>query len=59
MNSQSKPTQALKNLKTPTTAHIPTNPQNPKVAIIVPFYNVEKYLQDCLESCIHQSYSNI
>ncbi|RDU58847.1 hypothetical protein CQA63_09035, partial [Helicobacter marmotae] len=32
---------------------------NPKVAIIVPFYNVEKYLQDCLESCIHQSYSNI
>lgn len=31
----------------------------PKVSIIVPVYNVERYLEQCLGSLIHQSYSNI
>lgn len=31
----------------------------PKVAIIVPIYNVEKYLKDCLDSIINQSYANL
>ncbi|WP_289180980.1 glycosyltransferase family 2 protein, partial [Helicobacter japonicus] len=31
----------------------------PKVAIIVPIYNVEKYLAACLDSIIHQSYKNL
>ena len=30
-----------------------------KVSIIIPVYNVEKYLSDCLDSCICQSYKNI
>lgn len=30
-----------------------------KVSIIVPIYNVESYLPACIESLIHQSYSNI
>lgn len=29
------------------------------VSIIIPIFNVEKYLSKCLESCINQSYSNI
>ncbi|MWV68553.1 glycosyltransferase family 2 protein [Helicobacter saguini] len=32
---------------------------NPKVAIIVPIFNVEKFLTPCLESCQKQSYKNI
>lgn len=32
---------------------------NNKISIIVPVYNVEKYLSDCLESIIHQTYKNI
>lgn len=31
----------------------------PLVSVIVPVYNVEKYLVDCVESIIHQSYKNI
>lgn len=30
-----------------------------KVSIIVPIYNVERYLQDCLESLLHQTLSDV
>ena len=30
-----------------------------KVAVIIPFYNVEKYLSECLDSVINQSYKNL
>lgn len=32
---------------------------NPLVSIIVPVYNVEKYLDECLQSLINQSYTNL
>lgn len=32
---------------------------NAKVTIIVPVYNVEKYLQKCLDSLINQTYKNL
>ena len=28
------------------------------ISIIIPVYNVEKYLVDCLESVVSQSYAN-
>ncbi len=31
----------------------------PKVSIVVPIYNVEKYLKDCLESLINQTFKDI
>ena len=33
--------------------------QNPKVGIIIPIYNVEKYLRECLDSVLAQSYENL
>lgn len=30
-----------------------------KISIIVPIYNVEKYLEDCIESLINQTYKNL
>ncbi|MDQ0352773.1 CDP-glycerol glycerophosphotransferase [Alkalibacillus filiformis] len=30
-----------------------------KVSVIVPFYNTEKHLQDCLNSILHQTYSHL
>lgn len=30
-----------------------------KISVIVPIYNVEKYLCECVESLIHQSYSDL
>ena len=32
---------------------------NKKVGIVIPIYNVEKYLEECLESVINQSYKNL
>ena len=32
---------------------------NLKVSVIVPVYNVEKYLRRCVDSILKQSYSNI
>ena len=31
----------------------------PKISIIVPIYNVEKYLSRCLESLLNQSFKDI
>lgn len=32
---------------------------NPLITVIVPIYNMEKYLSDCLEALIHQTYNNL
>lgn len=32
---------------------------NDKISIIVPVYNVEKYLEKCVDSLVNQSYSNL
>ena len=30
-----------------------------KISVIVPIYNVEKYLRKCLDSLVSQTYSNL
>jgi len=35
------------------------NPKNELISIIVPVYNVEEYLEKCVDSIINQTYSNI
>lgn len=32
---------------------------NPKISIIIPVYNVEKYIEECLDSCINQTLKEI
>ena len=32
---------------------------NPLISIIIPVYNVEKYLSECIESVINQTYKNL
>jgi len=31
----------------------------PKISIVIPVYNVEKYLRECLDSCVNQTLENI
>ncbi|EFP0135307.1 glycosyltransferase family 2 protein, partial [Campylobacter coli] len=30
-----------------------------KISVIIPIYNVEKYLDECLKSVINQTYKNL
>ncbi|RQD92541.1 glycosyltransferase family 2 protein, partial [Campylobacter hepaticus] len=32
---------------------------NPLISIIIPIYNVESYLKECLDSVVNQSYANL
>lgn len=32
---------------------------NPLISVVVPIYNVEKYLKKCLDSILSQSYTNL
>ena len=36
-----------------------TGTDEPLISVIVPIYNVEKYIRKCIESIIHQTYKNI
>ncbi|HEB8302678.1 TPA: glycosyltransferase family 2 protein, partial [Campylobacter coli] len=33
--------------------------QTKTVGVVIPVYNVEKYLKECLDSVINQSYTNL
>lgn len=33
--------------------------ENPLVSIIIPVYNIEKYIERCVESILEQSYTNL
>lgn len=43
----------------PELGNILENERVPAVSIVIPVYNVENYLSECLESAINQTYSNI
>lgn len=32
---------------------------NPKVTVVLPIYNLEKYLNRCIQSVVNQSYNNL
>ncbi|MCR6579343.1 glycosyltransferase family 2 protein, partial [Campylobacter insulaenigrae] len=32
---------------------------NKKVGVVIPIYNVERYLRECLDSVINQTYKNL
>ena len=34
------------------------NQTNPKVSVLIPLYNAEKYIGDTLQSVLHQTYKN-
>ncbi|RDU51902.1 hypothetical protein CQA49_09070, partial [Helicobacter sp. MIT 00-7814] len=34
-------------------------PASKKVGVIIPIYNVEQYLRECLDSVINQTYKNL
>ena len=36
-----------------------TSFDEPKVSIVIPFYNVEDYIEECLKSVVNQAYSNL
>lgn len=48
----------IKSSKT-TSKHICKKCNNPKVSIIIPVYNVEKYLEDCIKSICNQTLEEI
>ena len=33
--------------------------RQPLISMIIPVYNVEKYLDECMDSVLHQTYSNL
>ena len=35
------------------------NMQEDKVSIVIPVYNVEQYLERCIDSVLNQTYTNI
>ena len=35
------------------------NNQHPLISIIIPVYNVEKYLDKCIASVVNQTYTNL
>ncbi len=32
---------------------------NPKISVIIPIYNVEKYISKCLDSVVNQTFKNL
>ena len=36
-----------------------SNKKEPLISIIIPVYNVEKYIRRCLDSVINQTYKNL